>query len=49
MTASIQHAGVIRAALSLETPEAGEPEVVQLLTAGKTPPSASLRALCDWI
>ena len=37
MTASIQHGGVIRAALSLENPEPGEPEVVQLLTSGKRP------------
>lgn len=38
MTTSIQHGGVIRAALSLESPEPGEPEVVQLLTSGTPPP-----------
>lgn len=41
MTASIQHGGVIRAALSLENPEPGEPEVVQLLTSGKHPAQLS--------
>lgn len=47
MTTSIQHGGVIRAALSLESPEPGEPEVVQLLTSGTSPlPSASLREPC---
>ncbi|CAM9625355.1 unnamed protein product [Scytosiphon promiscuus] len=34
MTSSIRHCGVMRAALSLEYAEAGDPEVVQLLTSG---------------
>ncbi|CAM9185558.1 unnamed protein product [Ectocarpus sp. 13 AM-2016] len=34
MTRSIQHCGVMRAALSLEYDQPGEPQVVQLLTSG---------------
>lgn len=35
MTSSIRHGGVMRAALSLEYAEPGEPELVQLLTSGR--------------
>lgn len=34
MTSSIRHSGVMRAALSLEYAEPGEPGVVQFLTSG---------------
>ncbi len=35
MTSAIQHGGVMRAALSLDYAEPGEPSVVQFLTSGR--------------
>lgn len=36
MASSIRHSGVMRAALSLEYTEPGEPDVVQFLTSGRS-------------
>lgn len=54
MTSAIQHGGVMRAALSLEYAEPGEPDVVQFLTSGGRPPCphfifslASISPLCN--
>lgn len=37
MTSSVRRGGVIRAAISLQYTEPGEPETVQLLTSGRRP------------
>lgn len=38
MTGAIRHGGVMRAALSLEYAEPGEPGIVQFLTSGRRHP-----------
>lgn len=52
MTSAIQHGGVMRAALSLEYAEPGEPSVVQFLTSGRdarllNPHTPELLASCE--